>query len=310
MAESLYGPKEENQAIWIFIEQHEGAIGKVSTELLYKGRLLADEADWPLVGLLAGSRVGEVARSVIAYGADQVLTLDHPLLERFCVDTYASAIYEAIMAYKPSIFLLGATAGGRDVAGRLAVRLRTGLNADCTDLRLSPSGILVCEVSGYGGGILALIEMERHRPQMATVRPGVFPAAAMTSGRGGRVVDIPVTLSKSAASVRLLERVTGKGVDLSAMPWVVLEYSVVRCMAKLTRQLTCLSRAMIIQGLFHGLEPCPDDILSAGFTGEINSTHRLHFLRSPGILRGDSIFAGLLENNDGELMGRYPCDMF
>jgi electron transfer flavoprotein alpha subunit len=222
MAESLYSPKEENQAIWVFIEQHGGVIEKVSTELLYKGRRLADEAGWPLVGLLAGSQVGGLARSVIAFGADQVLALDHPQLDHFCVDTYASAVYEAIMAYKPSIFLLGATGGGRDVAGRLAVRLRTGLNADCTNLRLDAgTGILVCEVSGYGGGVLALIEMERHRPQMATVRPGVFPAAAMDAGRCGQVVDFPVGLHETETSARLVERVIGEGVDLSTVPVLV-----------------------------------------------------------------------------------------
>ena len=221
MAESLYDPSQEIKAIWVFIEQHRGVIEKVSTELLTKGRHLADEAGWPLVGLLAGRQVGGLARSVIAYGVDQVLMLDHPLLEHFCVDAYASAIYQAIMAYKPSIFLLGATAGGRDVAGRLAVRLRTGLNADCTDLRLSPAGILVCKVSGYGGGVLALIEMERHRPQMATVRPGVFPAAAMKSGRNGRTVDFPVELRETATRALRVDRVTGKGVDLSTVPVLV-----------------------------------------------------------------------------------------
>jgi electron transfer flavoprotein alpha subunit len=221
MAESLYDPKQENKAIWVFIEQHGGAIEKVSTELLHKGRRLADEASWPLVGLLAGSQVSGLAHSVIAHGADQVLTLDHPLLDQFCVDTYATAVYQAIMAYKPSVFLVGATAGGRDVAGRLAVRLRTGLNADCTDLRLTPEGILVCEVSGYGGGVLALIEMERHRPQMATVRPGVFQAAAMDSDRTGRVVESPVKLRETTSGARTVERVTGEGVDLTTVPVLV-----------------------------------------------------------------------------------------
>lgn len=222
MAESLYGPQQENKAIWVYVEQHEGVIEKVSIELLNKGRDLADETGWPLAGLLAGSQVYGLAQSIIAIGADQVLLLDHPLLARFCVDTYAAAVNQAILSRKPSIFLLGATTAGRDLAGRLAVRLRTGLNADCTDLRLrDDTGILVCEVSGYGGGVLALIEMQSHRPQMATVRPGVFAAGQQDPSRSGQVVEFPVELSEIPAAARLVSRVVGEGIDLSAAPVLI-----------------------------------------------------------------------------------------
>ena len=222
MAESLYSPQQENQAIWVYVEQHEGVVEKVSLELLNKGRELADETGWPLVGLLAGSQVHGLAQSLIELGADQVLLLDHSLLAHFCVDTYAAAVNQAILSNKPSIFLLGATGAGRDLAGRLAVRLRTGLNADCTDLRLrDDTGILVCEVSGYGGGVLALIEMERHRPQMATVRPGVFAAGQRDQSRSGQVAEFRVELSDSPAAARLVSRVVGEGIDLSATPVLI-----------------------------------------------------------------------------------------
>lgn len=222
MAESLYGPGLEKKTIWIFIEQHEDRIEKVATELLCKGRQLADEAGWPLVGLVLGYGVNALAEQAIGYGADQVLLLDHPYLEHFCVDTYAAAAHEAIMRHKPSVLLLGATAGGRDMAGRLAVRLRTGLNADCSNLRLrEDGGTLVCEVSGYGGGVLALIEMEGHRPQMATVRPGVFPAAQADLEREGKVIEMPLELAKPASRARLVKRVAGQQIDLAASPVLI-----------------------------------------------------------------------------------------
>jgi electron transfer flavoprotein alpha subunit len=222
MAKSLYGSSQEDKAIWVYIEQHGGVAEKVSFELLNRGRELADEVGWPLVGLLAGSQVHELAKSVIALGADQVLLLDQPSLAHFCVDTYAAAVYQAILSQKPSIFLLGATAGGRDLAGRLAVRLRTGLNADCTDLRLKvDTGILECEVSGYGGGVLALIEMERHRPQMATVRPGVFAAGQGNQGRSGKIMEFAVGLSEIPTAARLVSRVVGEQIDLSAAPVLI-----------------------------------------------------------------------------------------
>jgi electron transfer flavoprotein alpha subunit len=148
--------------------------------------------------------------------------VEDPELEHFTVDAYAYVTYLALMERKPTVFLLGATPNGRDLAGRLAVRLRTGLNADCTDLRLSPvSNILVCEVSGFGGGVLALIEMERHRPQMATVRPGVFPAGEIDSSRQGKISHLDNELPESLVQTRIVERVVGQGLDLTKVPVLV-----------------------------------------------------------------------------------------
>lgn len=223
MAQSQYGPQEESKEIWIFVEQHAGAIERVSLELLSKGRQMADDTGWPLVALRLGSHLEDLNKIVLDTGADQVLLVDHPLLADFCVDAYTLAAYEAVMARRPSVFLLGATSGGRDIAGRLAVRLKTGLNADCTDLRLEDDpGILVCEVSGYGGGILALIEMAHHRPQMATVRPGVFPVASQDSGRRGRVKRLSFDLEPPVTRARLVSRVVGQGVDLSSAPVLIV----------------------------------------------------------------------------------------
>jgi electron transfer flavoprotein alpha subunit len=216
MVASLYSVAEEQKAIWIFLEQEAGKLEGVSLELLAKGRQLADEVGWPLTGLLLGNSIAALAREAIACGADEVVLAEHPLLDVFTVDAYCHVAFEAIMRYRPSVFLLGVTPDGRDLAGRLAVRLRTGLNADCTDLRLAPeSGILAGEVSGFGGGILALIEMQNHRPQMATVRPGVFPPGQADPQRQGRVIRLPVNLDEAMINTRIVERVVGARTDLS-----------------------------------------------------------------------------------------------
>jgi electron transfer flavoprotein alpha subunit len=216
MTESLYGVEQERQEIWVFLEQEAGALAGVSLELLSKSRQLADQVGWSLTGLLLGKGVAALAREAIAHGADAVVLAEHPLLSTFTVEAYSHVAFQALVRHKPSVFLLGATLNGRDLAGRLAVRLRTGLNADCTDLRLSPqNGVLVSEVSGFGGGVLALIEMQHHRPQMATVRPGVFPPGQADHSREGRVISLPVNLTEAMIHTRLVERVVGQAVDLT-----------------------------------------------------------------------------------------------
>jgi len=207
---SLYGPEEEWKAIWVFLEQSGGVLERVSLELLSHGRRLADE-------------VASLAEEAFAYGADEVRLADHPLLDHFTVEGYAHVAFQAIMEARPSIVLFGATVNGRDLAGRLAVRLRTGLNADCTDLRLHPeTGVMISEVSGFGGHVLALIEIPTHRPQMATVRPGVFPLREPEPARRGRVVPLPVGLTEDRIRTRVVERVVGEGVDLTQASVVVM----------------------------------------------------------------------------------------
>jgi electron transfer flavoprotein alpha subunit len=222
MVSSLYSLAEESKEIWVYLEQEAGVLENVSLELLSKGRQMADYMGWQLTGLLIGSQVAHLVRQVFAHRADRVWQAEHPLLEHFTIDAYARVACQALMQGKPSVFLLGATHDGRDLAARLAVRLRTGLNADCTDLRLDSQGdLLVSEVSGFGGGVLALIEMRHHRPQMATVRPGVFQIQEKIAEKTGEVINIPVELSEDMIRTRIVERRTSGSVDLTRTPVLV-----------------------------------------------------------------------------------------
>jgi electron transfer flavoprotein alpha subunit len=163
-----------------------------------------------------GHQVSHLLDEAFAHGADDIRLADHPLLESFTVEAYTNVTYQTLIESKPSVFLCGATPNGRDLAGRLAVRLRTGLNADCTDLKLNPeSGILTSEVTGFGGGVLALLESPNHRPQMSTVRPGVFQKREITSSDRGQVIKIEVEITKDQVHTKVLDRVVGEGVDLT-----------------------------------------------------------------------------------------------
>jgi electron transfer flavoprotein alpha subunit len=241
MSASLYGASEESKSIWVYLEQEGGNFENISLELLARGREMADQMNWRLVGLILGHQVSELGELAIAHGADEVRLADHPLLDLFTIEAYARVVFQAVMAARPSLFLLGATSNGRDLAGRLAVRFRTGLNADCTDLRLDPErGVLVSEVSGFGGGVLALIEMRQHRPQMATVRPGVFSPREAEAGRQGEVTRIPVDLTEDMLRTHVIERVIGGTVDLSRVPVLVIggrgvngDFETLRQLAKL-----------------------------------------------------------------------------
>jgi len=204
VTEPLYRP-EEAHGIWVYLEHTGAELAPVSRQLLGKARELAARKGLPLTGVVLGHRVEHLVPEAWAYGADRVLLGDDPALAHYATGPYARVLGEAILAHKPDVLLLGATANGRDLAGRLAVRLRTGLTADCVDLAWDEErGHLIGWNTGFGGGVMAAIVCPRHRPQMATVRPGVFPDPE-PQPRQGEVVRLPVRLQEADLQVRVEE---------------------------------------------------------------------------------------------------------
>jgi electron transfer flavoprotein alpha subunit len=228
MATSRYRSQDEEKSIFVYLETSGASLAGVSLagvslELLSRGRHLADDSGWDLTGILCGHEVAPLAAEAIKYGADRVILADDPQLDPYITEAYSAVINEIILDLRPSVLLLGATPDGRDLAGRLAVRLRTGLNADCTQLSLDTDrGVLVCEVSGFGGGVLALIEMADHRPQMATVRPGVFEPCEYADAGPGTLIDWPVNLQAHDLRTQVVEKVIGESVDLTKSPLLVI----------------------------------------------------------------------------------------
>lgn len=167
--------KADFNGVWVFAEQREGQLQKVSLELLGEGRKIADKLGSKLTALLIGSKVQNLVEDLSRHGADEVLVVDAPELEHYTTDGYTKVICELANAKKPNIIFIGATFIGRDLGPRVAARLETGLTADCTSLDVDvESGDLLATRPAFGGNLMATIVCPDHRPQMATVRPGVF----------------------------------------------------------------------------------------------------------------------------------------
>ncbi len=170
---------KQTHALWVFIEQRSGLIQPVGKELLSEARRLADTADRPVnvVAVLLGHEMHEAAQSLEAYGPDEILYVDDPRLEHYDVFPYADALTRLIKQYSPTIFLLGGSVIGRDLAPRLSMRLDTGLTADATHLALQEDAdtlLLEATRPAFGGNLYATILCPNTLPQMATIRPGVF----------------------------------------------------------------------------------------------------------------------------------------
>jgi electron transfer flavoprotein alpha subunit len=190
--------------VYIFVEQRDGEIAKVSLELLGEATKLAAALGQKVVGVLAGSGVKAKAESLVAAGADTVLVIDDPILKEYVTEPYAKAMCAVIKQCEPEIVLYGATAIGRDLAPRVASRIHTGLTADCTGLTIDPaSKLLLMTRPAFGGNIMATIKCEKYRPQMATVRPGVMKRLETNASKKGEVKDFSVEFKPTDMNVVL-----------------------------------------------------------------------------------------------------------
>ncbi|MFC7046388.1 electron transfer flavoprotein subunit alpha/FixB family protein [Halobacteriaceae archaeon GCM10025711] len=206
---------DEYENVWVFIEQHDGDVANVSWELLAEGRRLADENGEDLVALVFGDGVDDIAEEAIARGADSVLVADDPVFEPYRADPYGTQFRAMVEEYKPDIVLIGGTHTGRDFAGRVAVPAHAGLTADCTELDVDDDGLLLAKRPTFGGDAMATIKCEEHRPQMATVRAGVFDQADADPDREGEILHVDVVVDDADALTRVLERHVGDVTDIT-----------------------------------------------------------------------------------------------
>ena len=228
-----------SNGIYVVVEQRSGKVQNVGLELIGEAtRLKADLKDDVYAVLLGSGIEGEVDK-LYHYGADKVILVDHPYLKEYVTEPYTKAVTEVIKKFDPEIMLFGASSIGRDVAPRVASRVRTGLVADTTGLRMAkteeefakeaamgcedPTRALLMTRPAFGGNIMATLMCPRTKPQMATVRPGVMKRIDKDETRKGELIKFDVNFTEADMNVEILEVVKSdkKSVDLTEAKLIV-----------------------------------------------------------------------------------------
>ncbi len=192
--------------VWIVAEQKKGKVQGVSYELLGAGRKLADDRNCRLCAVLIGKDVHHEAKKLIEHGADTVFVAEHKNLENYIDEAYAKILTKIIREKKPEIVLTGATSIGRALIPRVAVEVKTGLTADCTELSIDgETGLLLQTRPAFGGNIMATILCKDYRPQMATVRHKVMKELVPDQKRKGDIVKIKVSEGDTNARAKVLK---------------------------------------------------------------------------------------------------------
>jgi electron transfer flavoprotein alpha subunit len=206
--------------IWVVVEASRSGVRPVTFELLAKAAELGATLDAPVEAIVIGQGADH-APALAAGGADRVLVAEAPSLHPYVTEAHAAVLSDLIRARGPRLVLLGSTAIGRDLAPRVAGRLRLGLTGDAIDLELDDQGRTRQMKPAFGGAIVAPI-LSHTRPEMATVRPGMLRAAEPDPSRAAVVERIAV--HPHAARVRViastpLDGPAAEGLDSA---WLVL----------------------------------------------------------------------------------------
>ena len=208
---------EEYKGVFVFAQQVDNVLDGVAFELLGKGKELAKDLNTEVTAVLIGSGVKELADQLAEYGADRVIVVDDPELKEYRTEPYTHALASVIEKYKPDVFLIGATAIGRDLGPRVCARIHTGLTADCTQLDIGDFPLvptpgkeqkhnqLLMTRPAFGGNTIATIACPEFRPQMATVRPGVMQKLPREAGRKAEIEEFNPGFVPNEKYVEIME---------------------------------------------------------------------------------------------------------
>lgn len=211
--------------LWVFIETKEdGSAVKVGLELLNPGRGLADKQGGQLAAVVIGYQTAAAAESAGRLGADKIIVVDGPEYKQYRTDAYVDALYALVGKYKPASMLIGATNNGRDLGPRIACRLKTGLTADCTALDIDEeNGNVAWTRPAFGGNLMATIQCPDHRPQIGTVRPGVFKKGE-EKGSHAEIIYEDIHIDEKDIRTRIVEMIqdmNAEDVDLEGAEIIV-----------------------------------------------------------------------------------------
>ncbi len=194
----------KKRAIWVFGDYRNYFQNRVTLQLLSRAKDLAAKIDAEVCAVVFGNKVDEWVGEYIAHGAEKIYLTDHPRLAVYSMETYTLLMERLARHERPEIILVGATAFGREFAPRVAKRLGTGLTADCIGLDIDQEGLLLQMAPSFGGTLVAEIVTPERRPQMATVRPGIFQEIPHDYIRTGEVVKVPLPEHLPVDRVRLV----------------------------------------------------------------------------------------------------------
>ena len=210
--------------ILLVTEQREGKFNKVSFETLAAAQQIVQHTKGSLTGLVIGKGVASLADELAGSQLDEVLLVEHDLLEKYTPDGFSLALRHVIESTKPDLVLLPHTYQVRDFAPKLAASMGKGMIGDCIAYRYE-NGKLIFVRQMFQGRTAADVVFAGDPPWIASFQASAFRADLVTKHANGKASVKPVTVDLKPEQIRTkpleLFREAKQAVDLTQAPILV-----------------------------------------------------------------------------------------
>ncbi len=206
-----------SKKVLVLGEVREGSLRNVSFEAIAAGKKIA--AGGEVVGVLLGDSVAAVANELISYGADRVITVEHPHLKNYTSDGFSQAFLAVQEQENADAIVFGHTSLGKDLSPKIASRLQSGLISDVTEIEGEGDSALFIRPI-YSGKAFEKVKV-KDGIVFFTIRPNNIAPLVKETGRTGDVSSISVDITNLRTIIKEVVRKSTEGVDLSEAKVVV-----------------------------------------------------------------------------------------
>lgn len=200
-----------SKKVLVLGETREGALRNVSFEAIAAAKKISGGGE--VVAVLLGEAVGEFGSELVAYGADRVITVEHPHLKSYTSDGYSQAFMAVIEQEQPGAIVFGHTAVGKDLSPKIASKLQTGLISDVTDIEGEGADAIFIRPI-YSGKAFEKVKLKDDGVVFITVRPNNITPLEREE-RSGDVSSLSVDITNLRTIIKNVVRKSAEGVDLS-----------------------------------------------------------------------------------------------
>lgn len=206
-----------SKKVLVLGEAREGALRNVSFEAVAAAKTVSGGGE--IVGVLFGDAVQSLGEEMIKFGADRVITVEHPHLKHYTSDGYSQAFMAVYEQEKPEAIVFGHTALGKDLSPKIASKLSTGLVSDVTAIEgEGDNAIFIRPI--YSGKAFEKVK-NKEGLLFISIRPNNIAPLEKDEGRSGDVSSMSVDITNLRSVIKDVVRKSTDGVDLSEAKVVV-----------------------------------------------------------------------------------------
>lgn len=202
--------------VLVLAETREGALRNVSFEAIAAAKQISGGGE--VVAVLLGDAVSDFGQELVNYGADRVVTVEHPHLKHYTSDGYGQAFMAIVEQESPEALVFGHTAVGKDLSPKIASKLQTGLISDVTAIEgEGDDAVFVRPI--YSGKAFEKVK-NKEGVSFITVRPNNITPLAKED-RSGDISSLSVDITNLRTIIKNVVRKSTEGVDLSEAKVIV-----------------------------------------------------------------------------------------